>query len=376
MIAEAFYDKWWSDPAFEASVSAWRDSVRTTASPLKYEVAQYTRSALEGLMIPAELQAEFDLLKDAVVDGIITTNFDRLFEVAFPDFRPFVGQDELLFSDTQGIAEIYYIHGCERDPESLVLTAEDYEDYNARNAYLAAKLATIFVEHPVVFLGYSLSDSNIQALLESLITGLRPENVSKLQDRLIFVEWVPGQEADVTSTVMNVSGVSLPIIRATVPDFAEVFTALGARERAMPARILRVLKEQVFELVRSNDPATPASISAMFRSPPGTPTPGRPGATTEPATTSIGTRTTSWPPTWPRERDQLPMSGTAIKSQAGSALFLSIAFAWRTISSTTWASGAVASIRMPFFGVSSLVRCSRNIRSRSDCCAPNSSSGR
>lgn len=53
---------------------------------------------------------------------------------------------------------------------------------------------------------------------------------------------------------MNVSGVSLPIIRATVPDYVEGFSALGARERAMPARILRVLKEQVFELVRSNDP--------------------------------------------------------------------------------------------------------------------------
>ncbi len=159
-----------------------------------------------------------------------------------------------MFSDTQGIAEIYYIHGGQRHPNSLVLTAEDYGDYNARNAYLAAKLATIFVEHPVIFLGYSLGDANIQALLESLITGLRPENVSKLQDRLIFVEWVPGQPAEVSSTVMNVNGVSLPIIRATVPDFIEVFSALGDRERAMPARILRVLKEQVFELVRSNDP--------------------------------------------------------------------------------------------------------------------------
>lgn len=254
MIADAFYDKWWSDPAFADSVTDWKDSVTARDSPLKYEVAKYTREAMDAFTIPTDLQAEFDLLRDAVIDGIITTNYDRLLEDAFPDFRPFVGQDELLFSDTQGIAEIYYIHGSERRPDSLVLTAEDYEDYNARNAYLAAKLATIFVEHPVVFLGYSLGDPNIQALLESLIAGLRPENVSKLQDRLIFVEWNPAEAADIATTVMNVSGVSLPIIRATVPDFIEVFTALGARDRAMPARILRVLKEQVFELVKSNDP--------------------------------------------------------------------------------------------------------------------------
>lgn len=254
MIADAFYDKWWSDAAFASSVEDWKDSVTSRDSPLKYEVARYTREALDDFVVPTDLANEFDLLKGAVIDGIITTNYDRFLEEAFPDFRAFVGQDELLFSDTQGIAEIYYIHGSERRPDSLVLTAEDYEDYNARNAYLAAKLATIFVEHPVVFLGYSLGDPNIQALLESLIMGLRPENVSKLQDRLIFVEWNPAERADITTTVMNVSGVSLPIIRATVPDFVEVFTALGARDRAMPARILRVLKEQVFELVKSNDP--------------------------------------------------------------------------------------------------------------------------
>ncbi len=254
LIAEAFYEKWWADGAFADSVSEWKDSVASRDSPLKFEVAKYTRQTLEDAVIPEELEAEFDLLKRAVIDGVITTNYDTLLERAFPDFRAFVGQDELLFSDTQGIAEIYYIHGCERSPSSLILTAEDYADYNARNAYLAAKLATIFVEHPVVFLGYSLGDPNIQALLDSLITGLRPENVSKLQDRLIFVEWLEGKPADITTTVINVNGVSVPIIRATVPDFTEIFSALGARERAMPARILRVLKEQVFELVKNNDP--------------------------------------------------------------------------------------------------------------------------
>lgn len=55
-----------------------------------------------------------------------------------------------------------------------------------------------------------------------------------------------------------------------------------------------------------------------------------------------------------RSRDPyVPMSGRAMTSQAGSALLSSIAFAWRRISSTTWVSGAVASIRMPFLGVSS-----------------------
>lgn len=254
MIADAFYDRWWTDASFTESVQDWSESVTNRSSPLKYEIAKYTQGAITDLKIPVSLRDEYEKFRSITVDGIITTNYDRLIDHTFPDFHVYVGQDELLFSDIQGIAEIYHIHGSDTEPNSLVLTDQDYQDYTDRNAYLAAKLATIFVEHPVVFIGYSLGDPNIQSLLSSLIRGLREENTSKLQDRLIFVEWNPHTEPDIATTVMNVNGVSLPILRATVPDFSEIFSALSARERAMPARILRTLKEQVFELVRNNDP--------------------------------------------------------------------------------------------------------------------------
>lgn len=254
LIAEAFYDVWWKEEKYAASRARWRDELVDRQSPLKHEIAAHLDTLMVKLKIPAALQHEFDLLKKVEPDGIITTNYDSLLETAFDTYRVFVGQDQLLFSDTQGIAEIYQIHGSTGVPGTLVLTTEDYADFRDRNAYLAAKLTTIFVEHPIIFLGYSMGDDNIQQILHALVEALRGPNISKLRDRLIFVDWRPGATPSKQTRIINVDGVDIEAIEVVVPDFEELFTVLGHRVRSLPARTLRHLKEQVFELVKSNDP--------------------------------------------------------------------------------------------------------------------------
>lgn len=254
LIADDFYDVWWNSPEFADSRTAFGASVRNGSSALKIEVARHVTERLAASAVPDELNDEFALLQKANVDGVITTNYDELLGLIYPDFELFVGQDQLLFSDTQGIAEIYAIHGSATDAESLVLTQDDYDDFHERNAYLAAKLLTIFVEHPVLFLGYSLGDPNITSILKSIVRGLKADNIGKLARRLVFVEWDPNAMPTMSETVILVEDVNIPITRVIVPDFTEVFGALAARERAMPAKWLRILKEQVYEIVRTNDP--------------------------------------------------------------------------------------------------------------------------
>ncbi|MCT2359925.1 hypothetical protein M3G54_16250, partial [Brevibacterium casei] len=122
LLANEFYSVWWSDKRFSDSRDRYGPEVTDPSSALKIEVARYFEEAIEGFEPTAEHASEFSLLQSANVEGVITTNFDRLMSVVYPDYTVFTGQDELLFADPQGIAEIYMIHGSSQQPRSLVLT--------------------------------------------------------------------------------------------------------------------------------------------------------------------------------------------------------------------------------------------------------------
>ena len=271
-IAQAFSTVWWDSPVFAESREKHTADVQGRDSPLKIEVAHYLTGLGGRLPVSGPFASELELLRKAVVDVIITTNYDDVLSTLFPDFRPFIGQDELLFTSAQGVGEIYQIHGSVTQPESLVLTAADYQQFDQRNAYLAAKLMTIFVEHPVVFLGYSLQDRNVVSILRSIAGCLTQKNIDQLRDRLIFVEWSEGAEPSIGPATLLLENLNeqfqLSVIKITVPDFVDVLTALTQLRRSFPARLLRRLKEQVYELVLTNDPHNRLVVSDIEDSTP------------------------------------------------------------------------------------------------------------
>jgi hypothetical protein len=193
LISNDFYDRWFTDEVYRDHREKFSSIVSSRSSPLKIEISEYMQQITQerfGTLLPDELA----LLRKVTVDGVITTNYDFLLEKVFPDYRCFIGQEDLLFSTTYGVAEIYKIHGCASAPNSLVLTDADFADFERRNAYLAAKLLTIFVEHPIVFLGYSITDANIRAILSAIVGCLSPEKLNALRGRLFFVEYAEAVE--------------------------------------------------------------------------------------------------------------------------------------------------------------------------------------
>lgn len=255
-IAREFHEIWWNDPSYVQLKEKYRGRITGVRGALKAAVAEFVASrdqliaGVPGVDDP-HLAAELELLGNVVVDGIITTNYDALSLQVFPKFKTFVGQEELLLGDAQFIAESYKIHGCTTEPDSLILTDEDYREFENKNAYLAAKLLTIFAEHPVIFVGYSLHDGYLNQILDSIARAVSEEKLSELGKRIYFVEWndSPDCQPILETTSIERGGYRFPITRVETHSYKWIWESLGGLERSFSGPLLRELKSNLYELV-------------------------------------------------------------------------------------------------------------------------------
>lgn len=261
LIAEDFHDHWWTNDNYQESRREYEKHIVNKTSPLRYEISKYLKNKTDEKIKSLEFEEEIELLKACDVDGIITTNWDGLIENLFDGYTTYTGQEELLFSNTYNIGEIYKIHGCSSNPESLVLTDSDYFDYNNKNAYLASKLITIFVEHPVIFIGYSITDDNIRSLLKSISLCIGTNKLEKLRDNLIFLDRnEPSSGPVIETSYLHFDNVQVPVKIIKISDYSHVYRAIHSFERKLPARVLRFCKERVYEIVQSQDPQTKMAV--------------------------------------------------------------------------------------------------------------------
>lgn len=255
-IAKDLTNDFWNLPETDENKKKYADNITDQSILLKIKIADYLKTkSLEEF--PSQYADEIAVLQKLCIDGIITTNWDDTAERMFPKFTPYIGQQELIFAPTFNIGEIYKIHGCLREPSSMVLTESDYNDYNEKNAYLAAKLITIFIEHPIVFIGYSISDINIMDLLRSLVCCMDKKNLDKLRDNLIFVDWQISDtevfKIDSHSISLN-NDIVLPVTRIETNSYLRVFECLSKYERTIPANLLREYKKQFYNIIVSEKP--------------------------------------------------------------------------------------------------------------------------
>lgn len=237
-----------TQPKYEAFRIKHKDELMNSASALKIAIANHFLSAKFD-----DKNKEIDLIKKLgkrSLSGIITTNYDTMLEQLFPNFETYIGQEELIFANITGIGEIYKIHGSVTDSESLVLTSKDYSEFEEHSSYLIAKLLTIFLEFPIVFIGYSINDRNIRNIFEIISKCLNQEKLDELKNRLIFIDYSKDEKISEFSMQFE-NGSSVCMICISTENFIQIYRAILETKSKYNPAILRHLRKDIYELANS-----------------------------------------------------------------------------------------------------------------------------
>lgn len=248
------------DPRFASFRNDHAEDIRQRKSVLKIMAAERLSS-----FKPDYMTHELDILREVGkrrISGVITTNYDCLLESLFPEFKVFVGQDDLVFHRTFEMGEIYKIHGSMDNPESMVLEEADYAKLAETQDYLAAKLLTIFMEYPIIFIGYSLNDPDIQSVLMSISRCLGSNNLALLRKRFIFL--TRGENATSTHSITfpGIGEISMTEIRMN--DFGAAYEAIGHSKCSFSPRIIRELRRSIYALADKGEPNDSLVVEASF----------------------------------------------------------------------------------------------------------------
>jgi hypothetical protein len=100
------------------------------------------------------------ILHDIAPDWIITTNYDLIIECLLTGKCLSLGPNDQLISP-QNLIPIYHLHGIRTNPNSIIISQEDYVSLFRPNQYRQLKLSLSIKESTTLIIGYSLGDVNV-----------------------------------------------------------------------------------------------------------------------------------------------------------------------------------------------------------------------
>lgn len=264
LIEKDFNEKWFSDCEIRTGDAIGLQQVKDGISPFKVELALYIKNQSQQNDSYLEEMELLSRISEKNIAGVITTNYDTFLEEHFKGYTNYIGQNQLVFSAIQGIAEIYKIHGSIEKPDTIVINEHDYVKFEKYSAYLAAKLMTIFMEYPIIFMGYSISDTNIQNIIKSIVVCLDDEQLHKLEDRFIFIEYSKGMVGiEVSTYTIMVEGRPLHMKKIKLDDYKQLYYALQGKKSKLPMKILRRFKEEIYEYSVTSVPTSKLRVAEI-----------------------------------------------------------------------------------------------------------------
>ena len=252
-ISKDFYDAVWEDKRCEGFLNSITGKCKKVNDVYKFYVAECIKNMhMAAKDAGYNLVNEIEALKKATIDGIITTNYDLFLEELFPKFRTYTGQIELIQGNPQFIGEIYKIHGSVADPSTIVITSDDYDNFNENNKYLIAKLLSLFIEKPIVFIGYSINDKHIQQIIADMCSCC-PGNIERFQGNLIFLNRMHSTTENCMQSFLTIGNANIPYWKIETNDFGKVYSQMSGK-RQIPTHLFRFFREQLYEIAKTGTP--------------------------------------------------------------------------------------------------------------------------
>lgn len=176
---------------------------------------------------------------------VVTTNFDRLIEEAYTRWddrgvpRAPTGS-ELAEHGTLLLDRAFFVlkaHGDLLRPETMIFTADDYRRVIHANPAFQAVLSGILLTHAVLFVGYSLSDTNFRLLLDNQLTVFN----GNVPPRFALLDGVESAERDILWRTAKLRTLAYPRGQhQEVGRFLQALAAHFAPERAVKGQKLLV----------------------------------------------------------------------------------------------------------------------------------------
>ena len=208
---------------------------------------------ISGTKIDNELK-EFKKIQETI-GAVITTNYDQFLEKEiFNNFVVYSDQTQYYMNDCSGIGEIYKIHGSVTSPQNIIFNKYDYENFDNNLKGIASKILSLAFDYPIIFMGYSLEDHNVQNILYTLIDCLSDAQLKEIAQNIIYVNWKPGESRLIqTKKTITSNGRSLTMTNIDTDNYYAIYKYLQQFTPTERPERVRKYKKMIRELiVKSN----------------------------------------------------------------------------------------------------------------------------
>lgn len=209
---------------------------------------------LKKLEINEAHQHEINEIKNCAknIATIVTTNYDELCEELFK-FKTIVGNDVLLSSP---YGSVYKIHGCVKAPEKIIITASDYKSFETKNELIRAQLLSLFINNPIIFIGYRVGDENIKKILGTIFSYVdsSSKEAEKIKSNFLLVERADQDHLEILEHDIEIQdGTTIRINKIRLNDYTHIYKNINSLELPVSAYEVRKVQKIYKKILSGGD---------------------------------------------------------------------------------------------------------------------------